>query len=82
MLRPYWNLLSNFFPPMVTMADTHQVVDAQEKGLDAPIALPIPAGCDSQVYPYQLGKELQGEAAQAIFRAPIQLEQLVAHRLQ
>lgn len=64
------------------MANTHQVVDAQEKGLDAPIALSIPAGCDSQVYPYQLRKELQGEATQAIFGAPVQLEQLVAHWLQ
>lgn len=64
------------------MADTHQVIDAQEKGLDAPIALAISAGCDAQVYPHQLRKELQGKAAQAIFRAPVQLEQLVAHRLQ
>lgn len=64
------------------MADTHQVIDAQEKGLDAAIALAIPAGCDAQVYPHQLRKELQGEAAQAIFRAPVQLKQLVAHRLQ
>lgn len=65
-----------------TRADTHQVIDAQEEGLDAPIALAIPAGCDAQIYPHQLGQELQGEAPQAVFRAPVQLEQLVAHRLQ
>lgn len=64
------------------MAHTHQVVDAQEKGLDAAVALAIPAGCDTQVYPHQLGEELQGEAAQAILWAPVQLKQLVANRLQ
>lgn len=61
---------------------THQVIDAQEEGLDAPIALAIPAGRDAQIYPHQLGQELQGEASQEVFRAPVQLEQLVAHRLQ
>lgn len=61
---------------------THQVIDAQEEGLNATIALAIPAGRDAQIYPHQLRQELQGEASQAIFRAPVQLEQLVAHRLQ
>ncbi len=69
-------------PTTPTRADTHQVIDAQEEGLDAPIALAIPAGRDTQIYPHQLRQELQGEAAQAVLRAPVQLEQLVAHRLQ
>lgn len=63
-------------------AGTHQIIDAQEKGLDAPIALTISAGRDAQVYPHQLRKELQGEASQAIFRTPVKLEQLMADRLQ
>lgn len=62
--------------------NTHQVVDAQEEGLDAAIALAVPAGSDSEIDPDQLRQELQGEAAQAVFRAAVQLEQLVAHRLQ
>lgn len=61
---------------------THQVIDAQEKGLDAPVALTIPAGRDAQVNPHQLRKELHGEAAQAILRTPVQLKQLMADRLQ
>lgn len=61
---------------------THQVIDAQEQGLDAAVALAIPAGRDAQVYPHQLRKELQREAAQAVFRTPVQLKQLMADRLQ
>lgn len=63
-------------------ADTHQVIDAQEEGLDAAVALTVPAGSDPQVNPHQLRQELQGEASQAVFGAPVQLEQLVAHGLQ
>lgn len=74
--------LDRLCPTTNTTADTHQVIDAQEEGLDAPIALAIPAGCDAQVYPHQLRQELQGETAQAVFRAPVQLKQLVAHGLQ
>lgn len=67
----YWDwLLQNTH----SSPGTHQVIDAQEKGLDAPVALTIPAGRDAQVYPHQLRKELQGEAAQAVFRTPVQLE--------
>lgn len=62
--------------------NTYQVINAQKQGLDAAIALTIPAGSDAQINPHQLGQELQGEASQAVFRAPVQLEQLVAHRLQ
>lgn len=61
--------------------DTHQVVDAEEERLDAAIALTIPAGRDAQIYPNQFRQELQGEASQAVLRAPVQLKQLVAHRL-
>ena len=64
-----------------TSTDTHQVIDAQEEGLDAAVALAVPARRDAQIDPHQLGEELQGEAAQAVLRAPVQLEQLVAHRL-
>lgn len=62
--------------------NTYQVINAQKQGLDAAIALTIPAGSDAQINPHQLGQELQGEASQAVFGAPVQLEQLVAHRLQ
>lgn len=68
--------------PSHPTTDTYQVIDAQEEGLDAPVALAIPTGCDAQIYPHQLRQELQGEAAQAVIRATIQLEELVAHRLQ
>lgn len=61
---------------------TYQVVHAQEKGLDAAIALAVPAGRDTQVHPHQLWQELQGEAPQAVLGTPVQLKQLVAHRLQ
>lgn len=69
-------------PLSSTPLHTHQVIYAQEERLDAAIALAIPAGRDAQIYPHQLRQELQGEASQAIFRAPVKLEQLVAHRLQ
>lgn len=62
--------------------NTYQVINAQKQGLDAAIALTIPAGSDTQINPHQLGQELQGEASQAVFGTPVQLEQLVAHRLQ
>jgi len=68
--------------PSSPTTDTHQVIDAQEEGLNAPVALAIPAGCDAQIYPHQLRQELEGEAAQAVFRAPVHLKQLVADRLQ
>lgn len=63
-------------------ASTHQVVHAQQEGFDAAVALAIPAGGDAQVDPHQLGEELQGEAAQPVLGAPVQLEQLVAHGFQ
>lgn len=64
------------------MGPTHQIVHAQQEGFDAAVALTIPAGSDAQVDPHQLGEELQGEAAQPVLRAPVQLEQLVAHGFQ
>lgn len=74
--------LSSLTTTTRTRPDTHQVIDAQEEGLDAAVALAIPARRDTQIYPHQLRQELQGETSQAVFRAPVQLEQLVAHRLQ
>lgn len=41
-----------------SLINTHQVIDAQEEGLDAAIALAIPAGRDAQIYPHQLRQEL------------------------
>ena len=50
---------------------THQVVHSQQEGLDAAVALAVPAGRDAQVHPDQLGQELQGEAAKAVLGAPV-----------
>ncbi len=58
--------------------NTHQVVNAQQKSLDAAAAVSVSA----QVNPQQLGEELQREAAQTVLWAPVQLEQLMTHRLQ
>lgn len=63
-------------------SDTHQVIHAQKEGFNAPVALAIPAGRDAQVNPHKLREELQGEATQTVFGAPVQLEQLVADGLQ
>lgn len=79
-LRSEWYLFDRGFK--FRKVNTYQVIDSQKQGLDAAIALAIPAGSDAQINPHQLGQELQGEASQAVFGAPVQLEQLVAHRLQ
>lgn len=61
---------------------TDQVVDAEQKSLDAAAVVRVPAGAHWQVTPHQLRQELQGEALKTSLSAPVELKQLVTNRLQ
>lgn len=60
---------------------TNQIVDAEKKSLDAAAVVRAASGAHRQVTPHQLRQELQGEALKTSLSTPVELEQLVTHRL-
>lgn len=77
-MQNFRSKLSSAIPPHLT----HQVVNAKQQCFNATIALPIPAGSETQINPDQLWQKLQRESLEPNFRTPIKFEELVANRLQ
>lgn len=63
------------------VAFTDQVVDTEQKSLDAAAVLRVPAGTHGQVTPHQLRQELQGETLKMSLSTPVELKQLVTYWL-